>query len=186
MMTQHKSKRLQRPIRKLALLLGVFCCLAIPSVAAVDGKISSALQTKVRANPSERVNVIVTFRAPPGHLDRADIEYIPGPVNVVSLLRESFPGLIECEAVQGLDADPLVSTYRWPRGVAIALPSSGSLNDPLLGSGITQACPLITASRVSGDSARMRRDHGGLITVRSAKAPRARGASRSPPKLSIP
>jgi len=29
---------------------------------------------------------------------------------VVSLLRESFPGFIECEAVQGLDADPMAST----------------------------------------------------------------------------
>jgi K+-sensing histidine kinase KdpD len=29
---------------------------------------------------------------------------------VVSLLRESFPGFIECEAVHGVDADPLAST----------------------------------------------------------------------------
>ena len=61
---------------------------------------------------------------------------------VVALLRESFPGFIECEAVHGLDADPMASTEAaQPLLQSILASSDPCVVEDLTASGLREADP---------------------------------------------
>jgi hypothetical protein len=70
-------------------------------------------------------------------------------------------------------------------GVRITATSPGPILTGSFSSGSTHNFPFTPATSVSGESARSLNDQGELMTARSAKAPRARGASSNPPNLSM-
>ena len=70
------------PMLRFVASLGLCCSLAGIAWAAPGGsaKISDAALEHANSRPGEKIDVIVTFRTPPGHLARADVARLGGNV----------------------------------------------------------------------------------------------------------